>query len=68
MKHAFEPTCTCAKCVKEAARRAAQRATAPAPAMPWSGHPKQGRRHTASRAEQYGRYLDCGPAAWDDRY
>ena len=22
---------------------------------------------TASREEQYGRYLDCGPLAWDDR-
>ena len=21
----------------------------------------------ASREEQHGRYLDCGPAAWDDR-
>jgi len=21
----------------------------------------------ASRQEQYGRYLDCGPLAWDDR-
>jgi|SRR5882672_1640389 len=25
------------------------------------------RRTTASREEQRARYLDCGPAAWDDR-
>lgn len=25
------------------------------------------RRRYASRAEQYARYIDCGPAAWDDR-
>lgn len=25
------------------------------------------KERTASREEQYGRYLDCGPAAWDDR-
>jgi hypothetical protein len=25
------------------------------------------RRDGASREEQHGRYLDCGPGAWDDR-
>jgi len=25
------------------------------------------REKVASREEQYARYLDCGPAAWDDR-
>ena len=25
------------------------------------------RERIADRETQYGRYLDCGPAAWDDR-
>ena len=28
---------------------------------------QRSRERVASREEQYGRYLDCGPAAWDDR-
>lgn len=27
----------------------------------------QSRERHASREEQYARYIDCGPAAWDDR-
>ena len=28
---------------------------------------REPKRRVASREEQHGRYLDCGPAAWDDR-
>jgi len=38
---------------------------------PVSVLPKKSRQrktnHNASRAEQYARYIDCGPANWDDR-
>lgn len=32
------------------------------------GTPRRSRRsRNASREEQHGRYIDCGPGAWDDR-
>jgi hypothetical protein len=31
------------------------------------GPSRVGRERQASREEQHGRYLDCGPGAWDDR-
>ena len=61
MKHSFNPACTCPRCTREAGRRSAQ-AQAQAPKR--SRRPA--RRH-ASNAEQYGRYLDAGPQAWDDQ-
>lgn len=36
------------------------------PKLPVKGKGKP-RRKYASREEQHGRYIDCGPAAWDDR-
>jgi hypothetical protein len=30
-------------------------------------HPLAVSRGKATKAEQHGRYLDCGPGAWDDR-
>lgn len=36
--------------------------------VPSLGHlPDEDDDHVASREEQYGRYLDCGPQNWDDR-
>jgi len=65
-RHAYTVGCTCARCVKEAARRSAQSAANP----PRFAAPKQRRRshgeRYASRAEQHGRYLDSGHGAWDD--
>lgn len=34
-------------------------------ASAWADRPRGDR--VASREEQHGTYLDCGPAAWDDR-
>jgi len=66
MKHPYDSSCACKRCTREKARRAnEQRPVNAAPVMPWSGR-KRSRRY-ASRVEQYGRYIDCGPAAWDDR-
>ena len=46
---------------ERAARERAANAPAPAPRR------RRASREFASRDEQHGRYLDCGPAAWDDR-
>lgn len=63
MKHAYVTTCDCKRCIKEKARRKLQAANDS------RNKPKRHRpqRRYASKAEQYGRYLDCGPSAWDDR-
>lgn len=47
-------------------RKHAERVAAERAARPAKGKRVRRERH-ASREEQHGRYLDCGPAAWDDR-
>ena len=67
MSHPYDKAahCQCARCTKERARRAAQSAvSAPKPKL---RSPKRAAIKEASREEQHGRYIDCGPGAWDDR-
>ncbi len=45
----------------------AERQVNPKPAWKPSKVKRVRRSRVASREEQYGRYIDCGPAAWDDR-
>jgi hypothetical protein len=61
-KHPYTIGCECKRCVREAARREAQRRTTNRGARAASLKPR-----CATREEQRARYLDCGPAAWDDR-
>jgi len=65
MSHAYTISCDCKHCAREQTRRAAQSAVDPRNTI----KPKRqaARRRHASKEEQYGRYLDCGPDAWDDR-
>lgn len=65
MSHSYTPHCDCQRCTREAGRRAAQAASDPrrVPKLRRTAPASRG----ASRAEQHGRYVDCGPGAWDDR-
>ena len=63
MSHPYDNACDCKRCIKETARRAVQSAADPRNKPQRRAAP---RRH-ASKEEQYGRYLDCGPSAWDDK-
>jgi hypothetical protein len=71
MKHSYLDTCGCDRCTREKARRGAQALSMSG--RPWHVAPPKGQRRptrrstVASREEQAARYLDCGPAAWDDR-
>ena len=70
MSHSFNPSCDCKRCVKEKARRTAQSQNDPrrmASAFKKLKTRKTPREKIASREEQHARYIDCGPAAWDDR-
>ncbi len=66
--HSYIHTCNCARCTKERARRATQSASNTA----WLSqhkpvkHQRKPRADHASRAEQHGRYIDCGYQNWDD--
>jgi len=66
MKHRYDPECQCQRCIREAERRSTQAQEQAAQLQ----QARRSRRHTpkrhASAAEQYGRYLDAGPQAWDD--
>jgi hypothetical protein len=63
MKHSYQPGCECPRCSRECARRIAQSLqSVPKPRPVYRNKPRN-----ASRSEQYARYLDCGPQAWDDR-
>lgn len=73
MSHPFDKLsgCTCDRCTRERARRAAQAASKPM----WAAVDKQraagirfvAPKRTATRKQQHATYLDCGPGAWDDR-
>ena len=70
MSHAYSITCECHRCVREKARRDLQRANAIANDPRDIPVTRRSRPHIgrhATRAEQHGRYIDCGPQAWDDR-
>lgn len=66
MSHPYNAAagCDCMRCTRERARRAAQSAAALDKQLPKQ---RRTRERVASRAEQHARYIDCGPAAWDDR-
>jgi hypothetical protein len=70
-KHSYIIDCDCKRCAKERTRRTVQ--------SNLHGKPREQALYNAifsrntrkpckaSRAEQHARYIDCGPAAWDDR-
>lgn len=68
MSHPYDKAanCFCDRCERERARRAEQRASAVHNARPVARRARSSPQ-VASRAEQHARYIDCGPAAWDDR-
>lgn len=59
MKHDYKPECQCYRCkgIRNAPRHK------PSATMRFDRR----RKEHASRDEQHARYLDCGPANWDDR-
>lgn len=64
MKHDYDPSCLCYRCkgIRNSPNFVSPGAT---------GNPRKRKPYrklkVASREEQHGRYLDCGPQAWDDR-
>lgn len=68
MSHPFVQTagCQCARCIKERGRRELQ-ASGDARKQRTDRLTRSARTKRASREEQHACYLDCGPAAWDDR-
>lgn len=67
MSHPFDKraNCTCGRCTRERARRAAQTTLQCAPLSLVIAADKRAR--AATRKQQQAAYLDCGPGAWDDR-
>lgn len=61
LHHPYQSNCLCKLCTS---RKGAARGRRGRPVVP-ERRPRTPR--AASKSEQHGRYIDSGPAAWDDR-
>jgi hypothetical protein len=63
MTHDYNPTCQCYRCKGIRNNPFPSRVVA----MQTKAKRRNPRQKVATREEQHARYLDCGPANWDDR-